>query len=60
MGCGSTRRNSGEVGVLLAEEVLPDLLSFFTLVVLLPMEGPKNSVAELVLCSLFSVRLVWD
>ena len=44
--------------MLLADEVLFDLRSFVVLVVLGAIEGPKNKVAELELCSLLSVRLV--
>ena len=32
---------------MFADEVLPDLRSFVVLVVLEPIEGPKNKVAEL-------------
>ena len=41
-----------------ADDVLLDLRSFVVLVVLGPIDGPKNKVAELELCSLLSVRLV--
>lgn len=43
--------------MLLVDDVLPDLPSFFELLVI---AGPKNNVAELELCRRFKVRLVCD